>query len=295
MKRSILAAALAAIVLFPAAMAPTARADDAWDEAAKREIEYFKKYSKKTKDDAKWAELVMGVVGTQHPDAAEELGKLLMRDRNLEHQMILADVLSEFTDKEEAKAAAGDGLLTALDKGKFEIDVIDSIVNSLGKLEYKPACLPICDLLSKGGDPYLLVTAVRAVGNIRDIRALPTLLELWERHPVGFSWETGEVVVDTGAAGTADQEAAEAAWKAKYGNVKKKGKPPVMLKIYIQELAKSVEKIVGEQMESSQHLREWMEREENKARLEEAGVEVPKYKGGTRKPKEEDEKKDGEK
>ena len=147
----------------------------------------------------------------------------------------------------------------------------------------------LCEILKKGGDPYLLVTVVRAVGNLEDLRALPTLLELWERHPVGYSWETGEVTVDTGAPGTADQEAAEAAWKAKYGNVQKKGKPPVMFKIYIQELCKSVGKITGEEITQASDLRKWMEA--NIERLKEAGVEIPRYKGPPRKDPEDEKKK----
>ena len=285
MKRTILAAAAALTLL----SALPAHADEAWDQAAEKEIAYFKKYAKKAKDDHKWAEMVMSVVGTQHPDAAEELGKVLRRDRSVEHQMILAAALADFRDHEESRVAAGEALHTALDKEKFEVDVVDSIVDSIGKLKYTPAVFSLCEILKKGGDPYLLVTTVRAVGNLEDKRALPTLLELWERHPVGYSWETGEVTVDTGAAGTADQEAAEAAWKAKYGSVQKKGKPPVMFKIYIQELAKAVSKITGEEIEKASDLRKWME--EHIEELQELDVEIPRYKGPPRKDEDEEKKK----
>ena len=277
MQRKLLAAAIVAFL----ALAPSARADEAWDKQAEAEIAYFKKYEKKAKDYTKWAELVMSVAGTQHPKAAEELGKRLLKDKDLEHQMILAAALADFTDPDESRVAAGEALHTALEKGKFDVDVVDSIVNSIGKLRYQPAVFTLCEILKKGGDPYLLVTTVRAVGNLEDLRALPTLLELWERHPVGYSWETGEVKVDTGASGTADQEAAEAQWNAKYGNVHKKGKPPVMLKLYIQELAKSVKKIIGEDMESPSQLRTWME--QHIEQLTELGVEIPKYKGPPKK------------
>ena len=193
MKRNILTAAL----LTTALLAAPAFADDAWDQQVKEEIAYFKKYAKKAKDPQKWGDLVLGIADTNHPAAAKELGKLLMKDKNVDHQMILAEALSGMKRKEEGRLAAGEALLNALDKGKkFEVDVIDSIANSLGKLKYKPSVFSLCELLKKGGDPYLLVTVVRAVGNLEDLRALPTLLELWERHPVGYSWETGEVTVE---------------------------------------------------------------------------------------------------
>ncbi len=279
MKCTILAVTVA-ISLFAA---PPARADEAWDRQAEQEIAYFKKYAKKAKnDDQKWMDLVMSVVDTQHPKAAEMVGKLLLKDRDLEHQMIVAAALAEFKAPEETRVVAGEALLEALEKGKYEIDVIDSIVNSIGKLRFTPAVFALCDILKKGGDPYLLVTTVRALGSMKDKRALPTLLELWERNPVGYSWETGEVTVDTGASGTADQDAAEAAWKAKYGSsMKAKGKPAVMFKLYIQELAKSVQKITGEKIPTAAALRTWME--EHIEELAELGVEIPKYKGPRRK------------
>ncbi len=63
-KRTIAAATLLALSLVAA---PAAHADEAWDKQVKAEIAYFKKYAKKTKDPHKWAELVMNLVGTQHP------------------------------------------------------------------------------------------------------------------------------------------------------------------------------------------------------------------------------------
>ncbi len=285
-QRTLLTFAVLAALL---AAAPAARADDdAAAVQAKAAIDYFKKYEKKAKDPTKWADLVMELARTKHPLAADELGKFLMRDKELEHQMILAGALQEFRGDKAGAEAAGKVLHEALDKGKFENEVIDSIVNAIGILEYKPACMSLCDLLGRGGDPFLLITTVRAVGNLRDMRALPTLLELWERHPVGYSWETGEVSVDTGASGTADQEAAEAAWHAKYDSqMKGKKSPAQMFKVYIQELVKSVEKITGEKIETAAELRTWME--EHVEELKKLGVEIPKYKGPPRK----DEDKDG--
>ena len=81
--------------------------------------------------------------------------------------------------------------------------------------------------------------------------------------------------------------AAEAAWKAKYGSVQKKGKPPVMLKIYIQELCKSVGKITGEEITQPSDLRKWMEARVDE--LKELGIEIPRYKGPPK--KDEDDKK----
>ena len=265
--------------------------DEAWEKQAKAEIAYFKKHSKRARDDQTYADLLMAVASTEHPIAAKYLGDLILRDKDLEHQMIAAAALQDFRRGEESRLAAGEAAMRALVKGKkLEIDVKDSLVDTLGKLKFEPAVEPICEILKKGGDPYFLVTCVRALGRIGSLKALPQLLQLWERSPVGYSWETGEVSVDTGAAGTADQDAAEAQWKAKYGNAGPKGKPPMMMKFYIQELAQAVAKIVGEKLKGPSELRAWMEAREEE--LAEAGIEIPRRVGPSKKPKKKDEDED---
>lgn len=284
--RTVLTAALAA-TLATASLVHAAD-DDAQKERAKDQITYFNRDSKKAKDDYKYAELMYELAATRHPLVVKRIGKVMLKESSLDRQMIAASILSEFSSPEDVRTAAGEVLTEALTAKKMENDVIDSAVISIGKLKWTDAVPDLCSILIKGGDPWLLVTTVRIIGDLEDKRALPTLLELWERSPVGYSWETGEVKVDTGAAGTADQEAAEAAWKKKYGHVKAKGKPPVMLKVYIEEIAKSVAKITGEKMKKPTELRKWMELHAEE--LRELGVEIPRYKGGTRKPGDKDDK-----
>lgn len=273
-------------------------ADDADKEAeaaaakrAKDQIAYFERDSKKTKDLFKYADLMGELCATQHALIAKHLGKILTKSKDLDRQMIAADFLGKFKSPDDIRDAAGAELLEALDAKGMEVDVLEKIVISIGAIDYKPAVPTLCEILRKGGDPWLLVHTVRVVGDLKDKRALPILLELWERSPVGFSWETGSVSVDTGSSGTADQEAAEAAWNAKYGNVKAKGKPPVMLKAYIGEIVKSVKKITDVEMSKSSELREWMEAHAKE--LAELGIEIPRYKGGTRKPGDKDDDEDG--
>ena len=266
----------------------SAKEDDPATRDAKAKVEFFDKHARRVKDDYKYAELVDEMKSTHHPVCAERIARILKKEKDLEHHMMAASALGEFTRKEEGRLAAGAELHELLDKRQkdFETEVLETMVDSCGKLKYKPAVPVLCEMLLKGGDPYLLLMTVRAVGNIEDWRALPTLLELWERHPVGYSWETGEVKVDTGAAGTADQEAAEAAWQAKYGSAGPKGKPPVMLRVYIQELVRAVHKITDDKkIEMPNDLRAWMEARREK--MKEMGIEIPRFKGGSRAKEEE--------
>lgn len=272
---------------FAGISAAPARADDSVKvQNVKEAVKYFKKYAKKAKDAQTYGGLVMQLQAEDHPLVAEAIGKELRRVKNQEYQMILAFALGEFERNPEAKAEAGEQLVESLGKKGFENDVQDNMVTALGKLQYRPAVPMLCDRIKGEADPWLLVTTVRSLGKIEDIRALPTLLELWEKNPVGYSWETGEVTVDTGAAGTADQEAAEALWKQKYGNVRKRAGRPFLLKAYVQELAGAVARITGtKEVNDATKLRAWMEA--NVDKLKEAGVEIPKYKGPRKKKAEE--------
>ena len=196
-----------------------------------------------------------------------------------------------FRKPEAVRILAGKALVKAIEADP-SIDVTDSCVAAIGKVAYRDAVPLLCDILKKGGDPWLMVTSVRVCGTLEDWRALPQLLELWERFPVGDSWEGGETSVDTGAEGDADQAAAEAAYNAEHGGQHRRGKPPMMLRAYIQELAKSVKLITkDENVHTPKDLRAWME-----ARVDEfkkLGIEIPKKKGPTKDPKKDGKGKDG--
>ena len=273
------------------AAAARAADDDPATRDAKAKIEYFEKYVSKVKDDGKYADLVMELAQYPHALTVERIGKILLRDRDEEHQLIAAAALSEFKAPDDVRDAAGKVLVKGLQSDP-PTDVLDTCIDSIGKIDYKDAIPVLNEIALGGGDPYVLLTTVRTMGRLNDRRALPALLELWERTPVGYKWETGEVKVDTGASGTADADAAKAQWEAKYGSsMGHHKKPPVMFKVYIQELIRSVRKITGdEKIEAPNDLRVWMEarREE----LEKAGIQIPRFKG-TPPPKSDEKDKKG--
>jgi len=281
--------------LLSAALLPAARAGDEEDPAtrdAKARIEFFDKNAGRVKDDGKYAELLMDLAGYPHALTVERVGKVLLRDRDEEHQAIAASAMSEFDAPKEINDAAGKVLVKALTDGDVSDFVKDSCVDSIGKLLYKDAVPTLNQLALEGGDPYVLLTIVRVMGKLKDRRSLPALLQLWERLPKGYKWDTGgEVKVDTGASGTADADAAKAQWEAKNkGKGGRKGKPPVMFKQYVQELVKSVHILTGDTtIDSADLLRAWME-----ARVDELakeGVVIPKATGPAQKADKDD--KDG--
>src|SRR5262245_46067100 len=271
------------VMLLVALAAPLAAAERAGaaDTPAevKAAIDYFDKYAAKSKDDTKYAELVHDLASTQAREAAERIGKILVQEKNPEHHLIAVDALGEFLKDKEGREAAGKVLVKALTDGGFEEEMQIGIVDSLGKLTYGPGTLPICDVLIKTDSPWLMLRCVRALGLIKDLHALPALLEILERFPVGYKWPAGdEVKYDSGAAGDADQKEAERQYNEKNKNQRRKGKPPVMFKAYIQELKKTVQAITGDStIDGGQALRAWMVAHSDE--LKKLGIEIPKYKG----------------
>jgi len=245
----------------------------------KAAIAYFDKYVGKAKDATKFAELVHDLAATEDPAAAERIGRIVVQDKDPEHQLIAVDALSEFAKNKEGRETAGKLLVKALVDGNFDEEMQIQIVDALGKITYGPGTLPICDVLVKTESPWLMLRCVRAIGLIKDMHALPALLEILERFPVGYKWPAGdEVKVDSGAAGDTDQKEAEKQYNDKNKNQRRKGKPPVMFKAYVQELKKTVQAITGDStIDGGQALRAWMVAHTDE--LKKLGIEIPKYKG----------------
>lgn len=282
--RSFLLSCVAVLAAAVPATEVRAADDDAAAKSAKAAVEYFEKYAGKAKDMGTYADLVAGLSEAKHPISVERVARILHKDNDPEHKMIAAATLGGFKAPKEAQDAAGKALLWWLEKGDNEPELRDSVIHSIGQILYRDAVPKLNEVMLGGGDPFVLLTTVRVVGLLDDHRSLPALLELWERTPVGYKWDTGgEVKVDTGAEGTADQEAAEAAWHAANDSkMKGRKKPPVMFRVYVQELIKTVRKITkDETIEMPDQFRAWMEA--HREELKKEGIDIPKFKGPSKK------------
>ena len=99
----------------------------------------------------------------------------------------------------------------------------------------------------------------------KDWRAIPKLLEMFHvAMPRRVTWKTGEVKVDTGTAGDADQKAAEAKFNAKYGagGSKMKAKAKRKAKAFDErnfsnELRKAVKGITSEDFDNAIGFEDW--------------------------------------
>jgi hypothetical protein len=108
-----------------------------------------------------------------------------------------------------------------------------------------------------------VVHSLELVGANKDWRAFPELVEMYKMAvPAGKSWSGGEeVTVDTGAEGDADQQAAEAQYKAQNpGRGGGGGGGPSrssVLRNLSRPIGKCVKEVTGKSFETSLELSEW--------------------------------------
>ena len=228
------------------------------DEAAKQAIARFDS-DFRAQDIGKRMNAIHALARTKNDLVTERLGKLLSHTDH-EIRMGAAMALDSMAHNPEK---AGEILRAFISSGKEKEDeVMINAMLSLGRLMHVKAIDDMGEVILKHGNVFVKIEGLKAYAKMKDKAALLPILDLWLVNPQGYSWEGGEVTVDTGAPGTEDQEAAEAAYKQKYGNQQRRGAPPTMLKTYIQQIVESVFQITGEKMKVPTDLMNWLVKHE---------------------------------
>ena len=195
-----------------------------------------------------------------HPLVLKELAKLLRnKDPRIRNVAALA-VGGHGYDV----AAAGKILMRAFKKDYKTEEVLGSILlamSEVGFLGYWP------DLQKglKDERNAVVIWSLGTLGENKDYRAIPVLLEMFHvAMPKKVTWKTGEVKVDTGAAGTADADAAKAAFNAKYGAGGSKAKAKARRQArafdsrnFDTHLRKTVKAITGEDFDNDLDFEDW--------------------------------------
>jgi hypothetical protein len=224
------------------------------EKTAKLRISKYKSKFKSRKVRVKCNALVE-LCTDPHPLIIQELAKVAKRERMPEVKDALFMLLG---DMKPYVQPAGDVIKAHIRRHEDHAEILKSMARSIGRLGYAGAHDELLWLLDHN-DQGVVTEAIRALGDVKDLLAIPKLYDLAEFEGKGFSWSTGEVKVDTGAAGTADQEAAEAAWKAKYGNVRRRGAGQSVVKMWMRELRDALEKITGKKFKDMDEFKAWME------------------------------------
>ncbi len=224
------------------------------DEAAKQAIERFDR-DFKSSDMGKKMNALHSLSGTKNDLVAKKLGTLLSHPE-AEIRMAAAMTLDS---QYQNHAIGGELLRKFIASGKEDDDeVLINACLTLGRIDYREAIPEMGELAQKNGNIFVKIEALKSFEKMKDVKALLPILDLWLVNPQGYSWEGGEVKYDSGAAGDADQKEAERQYKAKYGNQRRRGAPPTMLKTYIQAIVEAVAAITGEKLSSPTELMKWM-------------------------------------
>lgn len=272
-----------------AAPGPVARAEE--DEKAEapkphtdaqlEEYEVFEKFEKNYEDEKdidKRMQALRYFGSWRHKKVCKELEKLWRKEKQLELLAIVAEGLGNQTPYARR---AGKALVRELEKRKdwasredpegdeelkqkLEARVLAQGIRAVGSLGYREGWDDLKDFIDHNHDD-VAAAMMKICGEMKEYRALPIILEWFNYYPDGYSWTGGSVKVDTGAAGTKDQRAAKAKWKAKYGRRKKKARPMVW-----ETMVEVVEQLTGEKMSKPEELKDWMD--ENKQFLKKQGV-----------------------
>jgi hypothetical protein len=227
------------------------------DEEAKAALERFKASFKGNDVDRKAAAL-FAVAKVQHPDVVAELGKHLAH-RSLDLRTVAAMAMA---DQRALPGLAGPRLVTAMAANSGDAVFVMTAVDGIEALEYRGAVTALVDLL-KHRNHAVKKHALMALAGLREMRAMDALLALLKDVKIdeGYSWEGGEVNVDTGAAGDADQRAAESEYAARYGGNEGRGRAGgARVRDIGEALLLALKELTGQQFSKSAQIREWAEK-----------------------------------
>ena len=230
------------------------------DDAAKEGLAEFKKTFKKTKDLEGRQNLVYDLHDLPHELVIKQLEKLLKtKDKNIGGVAALA-----LGGQAHDPLRAGKILMNGY-KAQFKEElIVISVMDGWTELKYL-AYWPTVEKAMKDARNAIVIRVLDLLGDNKDWRAIPKLLEMFHvAMPKRVTWKTGEVKVDTGTAGDADQKAAEAKFNAKYGKGGSKAKAKAKRKAkafdernFSNELRKTVKSITGEDFDNAIDFEDW--------------------------------------
>ncbi len=222
----------------------------------------------------------------RHPTVRKRLERLLMRETNLELKALAAEGLgNQASDAKAARRALEVAVKefaryggaedpkgpAAIARNEEEAKVLVACLHGLRTLHpYAPRrhkndawddLEPMIDHMHDD----VAVAMFEFVGETKEYRGLPKILEWFTYYPDGASWSGASATVDTGAEGNTDAKAARAKVMRSMAGRKKKARPGAW-----DSMRKAVEQVTGVALTTPAELKAWME--ENKRLLAQHGV-----------------------
>ncbi len=230
------------------------------DDVAKAKIMEFDKLFKTLKEIEQKQGAVFDLHDLPNDQTIVRLDRLL-KNRDLQVRNVAALAMGgQGHDVKKAGAA----LMRSYKKDFKTVEVLSSVFEGWAELGFL-GYWPTVKKAMKDPRNSIVIRILGLLGDNKDFRAIPTLIEMYKvAMPKKVSWSTGVVKVDTGAGGTADAEAAKAKWTAKYGAGGSKARAKAVAKArafdernFAIQIKRCVKKITGENFENSVEFEDW--------------------------------------
>ncbi|MEM8882649.1 MAG: HEAT repeat domain-containing protein [Planctomycetota bacterium] len=242
---------------FVAAQGVTAVAD----EEAKVAIKEFQAAFKKAKSVEERQEMVFSLHDIPN-DATIKAIKKVIRHKDPRIRGVAALALGGMGHNPKE---AGELLIKTYFKEKKNVEVAISCVDALKELKYLKYWPRFDKETGKGARSAVVIRILELLGENKDYRAIPLLLEMYRvAMPKRVNWKTGTVTVSTGADAETERRAAEAEFNRRYGrggaNEKRKaeGKAKAFdARNFSTQIRKCAKQITGEDFETDLDLHQW--------------------------------------
>jgi len=231
------------------------------DGVAKKALADFKVAYSKAKQVEEKQELVFNLHDVPHPLVLKQCIRLLKnKNPDIRNVAALAIGGQGFDSK-----TAGEALMKALPKEKKNVAVATSIVDALVEGKYLAYWPDIKKETTKDARNSVVIRIFDLLGANKDYRAIPMLLHMYRvAMPKHVKWQTGTVNVDTGAAGDADNKAAQQKFNQKYGAGGSKAKAKAVgkansfdLRNFSSQIKTCTKQITGIEFDNDIDLEDW--------------------------------------
>jgi len=232
------------------------------DDVAKQALADFKSAYKEAGSIEAKQGVIFNLHDVPHPLVLKQCIKLMRhKDSKIRNVAALAIGGQGYDPKK-----AGEALMKALPKEKKNVEVATSIVDALIEVKYLGYWPDIKKETAKDARNPVVIRIFDLLGANKDYRSIPMLLKMYRvAMPKHVKWQTGTVNVDTGAAGNADNEAAQAKFNQKYGAGGSKAKAKAVgkansfdLRNFSSQIKKCTKEITGVEFDNDIDLEDWL-------------------------------------
>lgn len=200
-------------------------------------------------------------VKTLGPRIAKFLGASAEENRKKKARGDYGILMDPKTNKADTESPAGKLALQAKRERSAMLAEAVRVLDAIGHRD-RDSVEVLQEFLSDGNDD-LVVCVISMFAKWKQWSVLPDFLDLFEMYPSEDKVNVGSTSVDTGSAGSGDQQAAKRSWMSKYGDPDRRRARPTVVRAFKQ----AIFDITGEKFETPPDFREYLHRPEVKRKV----------------------------